>query len=697
MPILAISDDFVVHTSENREVQDLSITALAGGGFAVVWEARNYPDSLSPEVRSRVFDRDGNPLGEDFRADSTNFNNVDPSITALGDGVLVTWWSSEPRDGSGPSILGRIYGADGMPSGADFLVNTTAGNGQYFPESATLADGRCVVTWQTGDGYATIRGRIFNQDGSPAGSDFVIDGGGQLRDVATLTDGGFAAVWRSAEGNTGSIRARVFDANGVAAGNVITIDSYGGGGVAASAVGLSGERIVVTWRHGNEATSAIRAFDYAGNPLGNEFTINSSSSETTALADGRFVVVWSSDNPGDGDGSAVFARIFGSDCMPSGDEFIVNSTTAGQQELPSVAAWADGRFVVSWESPDTTASHVAGIRARIFDPTHFDGTSGNDTWRGGDFADHIYGGGGDDTLLGHGGDDLLSGDDGNDFLDGGLGADSMFGGTGNDTYYVDNSGDVVSEAGGGGVDKVFAAGSLTLRTGFENLQLAGTGPSNGTGNGVNNVINGNAFANTINGLAGGDVMFGAGGNDTYHVDNLLDRVFEGPGAGTDKVFHSVAFNIGTQAIENLQMTGTGNTSATGGALNNAITGNSGNNFFDGKAGSDAIFTGGGTDTIRFSTALGATNVDRIVDFFVPGDQFQLVQAIFGILPLGGLAAAAFKDLTTGAVDATDRIIYDRANGDLFYDQDGSGGGFAQFKFAVLSNNAVLSSADFVVI
>ncbi|KPH02758.1 hypothetical protein AEQ67_00010, partial [Pseudomonas sp. RIT-PI-q] len=52
------------------------------------------------------------------------------------------------------------------------------------------------------------------------------------------------------------------------------------------------------------------------------------------------------------------------------------------------------------------------------------------------------------------GNDVLNGGDGNDTLNGGLGADVMNGGAGNDTFVVDNVGDTVTEALGGGTDLV---------------------------------------------------------------------------------------------------------------------------------------------------------------------------------------------------------------------------------------------------
>jgi Ca2+-binding RTX toxin-like protein len=107
----------------------------------------------------------------------------------------------------------------------------------------------------------------------------------------------------------------------------------------------------------------------------------------------------------------------------------------------------------------------------------------------------------------------LRGNAGNNILDGGAGADKMYGYGGDDTFIIDNAGDGISEAAGGGTDTALASVSYTLAANVENLTLTGTSAINGTGNALDNVITGNLAANVLSGSGGNDTLIGGAGTD----------------------------------------------------------------------------------------------------------------------------------------------------------------------------------------
>ncbi|WP_292092154.1 calcium-binding protein, partial [Mesorhizobium sp.] len=297
----------------------------------------------------------------------------------------------------------------------------------------------------------------------------------------------------------------------------------------------------------------------------------------------------------------------------------------------------------------------------------------------------------------------IQGNAGANVINGLAGADTMTGYGGNDTYYVDNAGDRVVEAAGGGSDRAFASLSYALSAGSQvellgTRNAAGTGAINLTGNEFAQTIQGNAGANVINGGRGADTMVGFGGNDDYYVDNAGDKAVESSGQGQDRVWTSVSYALSAgSSIEVLGTTKDAGTTAinlTGNALAQTIQGNAGANVINGGGGADKLSGFGGNDIFVFKTALGAGNIDRITDFNKLQDKIHLDDAIFAGLKLGGLTSTAFF-AGTAAHDSSDRIIYNNSTGALSFDSDGIGGA-VQTQFATLSPGLSLTAAAFFV-
>ena len=291
----------------------------------------------------------------------------------------------------------------------------------------------------------------------------------------------------------------------------------------------------------------------------------------------------------------------------------------------------------------------------------------------------------------------ITGNTGNNIIDGGLGNDILNGGAGIDTLsYSSATAGVTVNLGLIGQQNTVNAGLDTLSN-FENL----------TGSNSNDTLTGNTAANVINGALGADKMSGDNGNDTYIVDNIGDTIVEGLGFGTDSVQSSVTYTLAAN-VENLTLTGTVSINGNGNGLNNVITGNSAANTLKGDLGVDTLFgktgndilTGGaGADSFVFDTALNATtNKDTITDFSVVDDTIRLENAIFTkFTATGALAAGTFvSGAGAVALDSNDFLIYDKTNGSLYYDADGSGAG-ARVEIVSLTGIPALTPADFVIV
>jgi Ca2+-binding RTX toxin-like protein len=247
------------------------------------------------------------------------------------------------------------------------------------------------------------------------------------------------------------------------------------------------------------------------------------------------------------------------------------------------------------------------------------------------YGDVLVGGGQNDLLYGGGGNDQLTGNGGNDTLQGDSGTDTMTGGAGDDTYYVDNLGDVITEAADGGNDTaIYLDGAHPqLAENVENLTLVGWN-SLGRGNDLDNIITGSDTVNslygekgndTIDGGASYDSMYGGQGDDSYVVDNAYDVVKEEDEEGDDTVQSSIDYTL-TANVENLRLTGSA-VSGTGNDENNDISGNELANTLDGGAGADVLAGGLGDDiyvvdnagdTVTEADDEGSDTVNASIDY-----------------------------------------------------------------------------------
>lgn len=137
---------------------------------------------------------------------------------------------------------------------------------------------------------------------------------------------------------------------------------------------------------------------------------------------------------------------------------------------------------------------------------------------------------------------------------------------------------------------------------------------------------------------------------------------------------------------------------SGGAGDDTILGGAGSDVLMGGKGHDALRGGAGRDFFVFADRPAPRHADMIEDFRHDRDTIVLQGFDFRGLGWGELKAKAFHaaDGVIAAHDASDRIVYDTASGNLFYDSDGKGGHGA-VHFATLAGAPSLDAGDFLIV
>jgi hypothetical protein len=194
--------------------------------------------------------------------------------------------------------------------------------------------------------------------------------------VASAADGGFVVVWESnnQDGSGYGIFARQYDATG-APGSEFQVNQFFTSTQSSPAVAAASDgRFVVAWTSFGQDTNDFGVFarrhDPLGTALGAEFRVNSylvgaqQSPSVAAAANGSFVVTWESTGGQDGQSSGIFGQRYDAVGNRIGAEFRVNVVTTSTQQRARVAAAEDGRFVVVWESFYQDGAGVAVIGRR---------------------------------------------------------------------------------------------------------------------------------------------------------------------------------------------------------------------------------------------------------------------------------------------------------------------------------------------
>jgi serralysin len=342
---------------------------------------------------------------------------------------------------------------------------------------------------------------------------------------------------------------------------------------------------------------------------------------------------------------------------------------------------------------------------------------------------------GANTIIGTAYNDVIIGSGGIDHLDGGNGADvyyivdaaehsaAEFGDTGTSgidiVKFISTTANqtLTLFAADTGIEQVIACTGTSLIAGTTTLNIDASAVLNAltlTGNDGANSITGTAFNDLLIGGKGIDQLNGVNGSDIYIINATAEHsaaeINDTGTNGIDEVrFAATTANqtltlfAADHGIENVVIgTGTGLSAVTtgtatlnvnaAGVLNAlSITGNAGANNLTGTAFNDTLIGGNGNDTLTGGLGADAfvfnmqphsvTNHDTITDFQSGLDTLQFSKAVF--MAITSQTGATLNDsefwMGTGVTaghDIDDRVVYDIATGNLYYDADGSDSGAA---------------------
>jgi Ca2+-binding RTX toxin-like protein len=651
-----VSDEEKVSPFSVAGNSSASVTALKGGGWVVAW--RFYG-----AIYQHIYYADGTSTAGYVNSTDEWSDGLNPSVTALADGGWVVVWAKFTDDGQGLDIYQRVYDATGVAS-AEQKVSEGVTSERDLPSVTALNSGGWVVTWQSkqiaGQGY-DIYQRVYAADGTSTAEQQVSQAVGasdqEYSEVTGLKGGGWVVTWHSKQnaGQGYDVYQRVYAADGSALTEEERVsqptDSSQQGAPALAA--LEGGGWIVTWSSNQNYKISPNKLDIFQRIYG-----QMTSSADQAIGDdggnNKLAVTATTLTPGDildggtGDGDTL--------SLTGGGTFDFTGVTLSGFELIEATGTTSAQIKGSFSLLSTVdASAGAADQATVVDKT-LDNDQRKTLFEQG--FESILNNGLHDTVGNDApGDVAVKGGTVGEFAPKGKVIATL---TALDVDSTDLTVSLVDDAGGrfalmdhqlvvrNGLKldyeqhkshqvKVIVRDGALTLTKTLTVQVVDV---------AREIINGSSVADHFVGGASHDIFKGLGGND----------ILKG-GSGHDKLL--------------------------------------------GGLGRDTLSGGSGRDTFVFNTKPSKTAIDRVTDFRVVDDSFQLDNAVFKGIGKGTAAKPGKLDkefFVKGAKanEPDDHILYNAKTGALLYDVDGSGAK-AAVQIATLTKNLKLTAADFFVI
>lgn len=443
-----IGGEFLVNSTILTSQQFPALTGLASGGFVATWMDNSGlgGDSSTTSIKGQLFSATGGKIGGEFLVNTATASVQDqPVVTSLDNGGFVIVWRdlSQQGDSSSSGVKAQIYNASGVAVGGELLVNTTTFNSQDQPAVTATKDGGFAVSWRDNSNLSVdasgfgIKTQMFTALGDKLGGEFQVNGivtsNQEMPSIVALASGALVVSWTDYSGlsgdTDGGIKARILTPTNAVITDLIVSDMVisetaventtvasliANGAINAlysyeimddstgGAFTIIGDKLVVRdsllldYETTSSATLTIRATDTFGNSydkivnlaLTNEvnesryeggteqlansvITGNQQLSSLAALSDGRYILTWSdgSAQGTDTSGYGVKGQIIDANGVKVGAEFLGNTAITGNQDNPVASGLPSGGFVITWVDASLTGgdASVSSIKARVYD------------------------------------------------------------------------------------------------------------------------------------------------------------------------------------------------------------------------------------------------------------------------------------------------------------------------------------------
>lgn len=385
---LALGSEIVVNTTAAGDQVRPAVAMSVAGDAAIAWQgddgsfegiyAQRYEQELPPPLE---FD-------DEVQVHTyTTGTQEHPSVGVGTSGDIVVVWQSLDQDGDGYGIFGQRYSAQGVAQGLEFRINSFTTGHQTLPIVSVNAQGGFIVVWQSADADGMgVWGKLYNNVGQPVSGDIQINstitGNQAVPDVAMDPSGSFVVAWDSfgQDGDGYGIYARTFNLNGVPTGLEFQVNSITTGSQTAPAIAVDqNSNFVIAWESTHdqvtESGQGIYARRYGSNlvPVGTEFHVNTYTTnnqfepDVAMDSEGNFVVVWTSSlQQGSTLSSIHFQRYDKLGGVQGGETYVDGGATVGGS-TPAVAMDGAGNFTIVWRENENDANDEAmGILARRY-------------------------------------------------------------------------------------------------------------------------------------------------------------------------------------------------------------------------------------------------------------------------------------------------------------------------------------------